>query len=226
MQQRQPTSDRLSNYRTIAQKEGPATDGNNYKGLQIMSMPGLHSRVAEILAHLLPGGATILELASGTGALAARLTDAGFCISASDAVEENFRLHGRVPFYKVDLDAPFAATLPRQFQAVVAVEILEHLENPRHVFRQCIELLEPGESFSSPPRTPTIRPPRRCTAGMDPTCGLRRHITSGTDISRLSVSGSCPSAGWRQDSSLRTLHRSATPTVISSHGRRCDCWPN
>ncbi len=49
-----------------------------------------------------------------------------------------------MPFHTLDLNRDFASELPHRFHAVVALELVEHLESPHHFLRQCHALLEPG----------------------------------------------------------------------------------
>ena len=116
----------------------------SYRGLPIHSLPELHERAAELLASVLPRASSVLDLAAGAGALTLRLTDLGYHVSACDFVSENFRLHGKNTFFQINLNEKFAGALPSGFDAIVASEILEHIENPRHVIRQCAALLRPG----------------------------------------------------------------------------------
>jgi SAM-dependent methyltransferase len=114
-----------------------------YKGLVIHALPGLHEYIAEKATHLLPPEATVLDIAAGSGAMCQRLLDLGFRVSATDYIRENFKLDG-VPFIQTDLNQPFASLHPNAYQGIIACEIIEHLENPRHFARQCFQLLTPG----------------------------------------------------------------------------------
>jgi SAM-dependent methyltransferase len=115
-----------------------------YKGLQIHALPGLHEFVAErVYAHSRIG-CTVLDLAAGSGAMSQRLVDAGYKVTATDYVVENFRLHSSVPFFQIDLNGQFSAGQESVFETVVASEIIEHLENPRNFIRECFRLLKPG----------------------------------------------------------------------------------
>jgi 2-polyprenyl-3-methyl-5-hydroxy-6-metoxy-1,4-benzoquinol methylase len=113
-----------------------------YRGLKIHALMGLHQYAAACLRSFVPPPANILEVGSGSGALAARLSDLGYRVTACDLVAENFRLHGETPFVRLDLDADFASQLAERFDAIAAVEIIEHLENPWHFLRECASLLK------------------------------------------------------------------------------------
>lgn len=73
-----------------------------------------------------------------------RLLDLGMVPVGCDLVAENFRLHAKVPFSTINLNEPLPAELHQKFDCVVALEIIEHLENPRHLLRQCFKALRPG----------------------------------------------------------------------------------
>ena len=119
-------------------------ESNEYRGLQIRAWPGLHDDIAAEAVKRVPAGGRVLDLAAGSGAMSLRLADLGFDVTASDLVGESFRLHGQIPFVAADLNGSFAAPFAGQFDAVMAVELIEHLENPWHLLRQCFAVLKPG----------------------------------------------------------------------------------
>lgn len=114
-----------------------------YKGLPIYAAPGLHEAAAELLLSAAPTNARVLEFGAGSGAMSLRLTDLGFRVTASDLFPESFK-PTEVPFVAADLNGAFAAQWPQGFDAVMALEIVEHLENPREVLRQIRALLPVG----------------------------------------------------------------------------------
>lgn len=116
------------------------TTGNSYRNLRIHSLPGLHEHVSIMLKKWLPDGATILELGSGSGAMCARLSNMHYQLTGTDYVSSNFKLHGEVSFYKVDLNSPFSLDIEGEFDCVLGMEIIEHLENPREFLRNAMEL--------------------------------------------------------------------------------------
>lgn len=112
--------------------------------LPIHAAPGLHDRIFEEIKKILPRDASILELGSGSGAFSRRLMLASYEITAVDYSEENFRLHDTIHFIKMDLNEKFAKKLNQTYDCIVAIELIEHLENPRNFFRECKKLLKPN----------------------------------------------------------------------------------
>lgn len=118
-------------------------NANSYKGLPIYALEGLHEFVGERASRFFEPGGRVLDVAAGSGALSQRLLDLGFRVSATDYVRAGFSL-AAVPFIQADLNEPFAALHPHRYEGIVACEIIEHLENPRHFARECFDLLAPG----------------------------------------------------------------------------------
>lgn len=96
-----------------------------------------------MLGAALARDARVLEFGAGSGAMSLRLADAGFAVTASDLFAESFQ-PANVPFVTADLNGAFAAQWPQGFDAVMALEIIEHLENPREVLRQMRKILPAG----------------------------------------------------------------------------------
>ena len=114
-------------YRNEAITKKP-TDGNDYGGLQIHAFRGLHEFVAEGLMRRCQAGGRVVDLAAGTGAMSKRLVDLGFQVTASDLVTENFRLADEIPFVTTNFNDKFSSCFKGGFDALVAVEIIEHME--------------------------------------------------------------------------------------------------
>jgi len=55
----------------------PTLRGNHYKGIVSRAREGVHEHAVELVKGLVPPGASVLDLATGEGALALRLKDAG-----------------------------------------------------------------------------------------------------------------------------------------------------
>lgn len=116
---------------------------DSYGGLAIHALPGLHAHVAEVLGRHLSGG-RVLDVAAGSGAMSRRLLDLGYGVEAIEYAAEHFALHDEVRCHALDLNGDFPAALGAPFDGIVAMEIVEHLENPRAFLRGLERVLVPG----------------------------------------------------------------------------------
>lgn len=131
----------LDRYRDITQLAGYQT----YKGLRIHALPGLHEFIETKFSSIATPPASVLELGAGSGALSFRCLERGFQVVAVDLVPENFQLHDLIEFVECDLNDDFSTRIARRFDVILAIEIVEHLENPRHFLREVRLLLKsPG----------------------------------------------------------------------------------
>lgn len=118
---------------------GRPTIKTEYQGIPECAMPGQHEAIYEVFRRMVAPGSRVLDLASGRGAWAQRLMDAGYNVTACDIAPEVCQ----VPCTRADLNESFSERFAG-FDAVSAIEMLEHIENPRHIFRECRKLLKPG----------------------------------------------------------------------------------
>jgi 2-polyprenyl-3-methyl-5-hydroxy-6-metoxy-1,4-benzoquinol methylase len=132
----------VDSYRRAAQDTKTAVW--NYKGLAIHALPEIHQHVGMLVGSALPPAASVLDLAAGSGAMCARLRDLGFTPVGTDIVHDNFRLHGEIEFVGANLNEKLPPALTQRFDCVTALELIEHIENPRHLLRQCFAALKPG----------------------------------------------------------------------------------
>ena len=117
----------------------PAADGAE-RTAQPLARPEIHETVARILEPL-PRG-RLLDIPAGEGALSLRLSAAGFEVRACDLYPEIFRVRG-IDIQRGDL----SATLPygdAEFDYVVCLEGLEHIENPHQAIREFARVLDSG----------------------------------------------------------------------------------
>ena len=103
--------------------------------------PNLHEECISLLKRIgLPAGATVLDVGAGEGAFSQRLIDEGFRVSAVDSRPGEFR--PKAEFRNIDLNMDFDSKWADEFDSVVAIEVIEHLFNPRHFIRNCLRLLK------------------------------------------------------------------------------------
>jgi len=116
--------------------------GGTYGGLAEGAAVGLHVNAFRLFSKYVPRNANVLDLGSGDGAWALRLHNASYKVTACDVKVPSDR---PFPFRQVDLNANFSdAFLEGDYDAVTFVEVIEHLENPRHAFRQIRAILKEG----------------------------------------------------------------------------------
>ena len=115
-----------------------------YGGLTECAAAGLHAFAFQLFRKYVPPNSSILDLGSGEGAWAKRLHDASYKVTACD-VEVRPDRGFPFPYHKADLNANFSDNFPKGgYDAISFIEVIEHLENPRHSFRQIAALLKDG----------------------------------------------------------------------------------
>jgi len=148
---------KIDHYKELA--AGITRKSYNYKGFQILANRGVHEYVGKTVVGLLSPGARVLELGAGTGALSLRLADLGFEVTAVDYVADNFKVsHERISFFQADLNQEWSEAERGKYDAVLGVEIIEHLENTRHFVRLMRAALKPGGRLMI--TTPNIHSPK------------------------------------------------------------------
>jgi 2-polyprenyl-3-methyl-5-hydroxy-6-metoxy-1,4-benzoquinol methylase len=95
--------------------------------------------------HLMQLQGDALEFGAGAGSLIGQITGAGITgsLTAADILPPPEDLPDHVKWVQADLNGPLE--LPENsFDWIVSTEVIEHLENPRAVFRELFRLLRPG----------------------------------------------------------------------------------
>lgn len=129
-------------------------------GLKAKAMTGLHDKVIELVTRSGRTGDLILDIAAGTGALTQRLLELGHNVAANDLYSKDWGVP-EVDLLRVDLNGRFSEEFVAQKiqpKHIVAVEVIEHLENPINFLRECRKLLSPdGFLIVTTPNINTIR---------------------------------------------------------------------
>lgn len=127
-------------------------DPGSYSGLAMRCAPGTHAAAMAMIQRLAPPPVAVLDVAAGSGAMLARLRDGGYCdLSAIELDIQKFRLAGVTP-EPLDLNDDFSGGIDRRFGLIVAIEIIEHLDSPRHFLVELRKLLTDDGTliFSTP----------------------------------------------------------------------------
>jgi 2-polyprenyl-3-methyl-5-hydroxy-6-metoxy-1,4-benzoquinol methylase len=124
--------------------KGAANTQENYKGIPVHAIPNVHRKIGEMLQKCLPPGSRVADLGAGDGALSLRLRDLGFEVVAFDLDISGWKLIDQ-PCFQTDLGRDLSSVDQKgPFAAICAVEIIEHLENPRNFLREMIRTGGPG----------------------------------------------------------------------------------
>jgi len=113
------------------------TDGAG--GATGAALPGTYEVVRALLADLPPG--RILDAPCGEGHLAISLQAAGHRVVGGDLTPQRMA-HAGLPALGLDLNAPLPFR-DGSFDGVVAIEGIEHLEDPYHLAREFSRVLRP-----------------------------------------------------------------------------------
>lgn len=112
-----------------------------YNGIQEMAAYGLHDDVFKLLQPFLSKELKILDFGCGQGAFSQRLVDAGMKVDACDIDESQIRANVNRKI-KLDLNKDISSNFSEKYDILIALEIIEHLENPWKYLRDCLSLVK------------------------------------------------------------------------------------
>jgi 2-polyprenyl-3-methyl-5-hydroxy-6-metoxy-1,4-benzoquinol methylase len=149
-----------------------------------ITIGGMHDALIGSFSSRVPPPARVLDLGAGTGAWASRLVEAGYDVVAVERVADRFVCR-KAKLVAADLNGDFAPAVGGPFDAVTSIEVIEHLENPRHFLRQAKQLLKPdGLMFVTTPNIECVPARIRFLMngelrmfGQDPAVNDPTHIT-------------------------------------------------
>ena len=122
-------------------------------------MAGLetHEKVFDLVRRHVDRPSRIVDLGAGQGAFSEMLAGLGHDVLAVDSDPDNWRVPG-IEVRNIDLDTEFAGAVgDGAFDAAVAIEILEHVENPFSFVRQCARILkDDGILFLTTPNVEAV----------------------------------------------------------------------
>lgn len=113
-----------------------------YNGIQEMAAYGLHSGVFKMCKPYLKKGMHILDFGCGQGAFSQRLVDAGMKVDSCDINTDQIKaqVNRKIIF---DLNKEIdPESFSDKYDMIVALEILEHLQNPWKYIQDCMSLLK------------------------------------------------------------------------------------
>ncbi len=111
----------------------------HYNGIRIYADTGMHQQIIKLVKKYIKKGSTVLDVGAGEGAFSARLFDEGYQVTALDIDEKKWKAT-QVEFKNLDINKPLPQSIDKVFDAVVCLEVIEHIENPWNLFREIYQM--------------------------------------------------------------------------------------
>ena len=97
------------------------------------------------------GARTVLDLGCGNGAVTSALAKMGFEMTGMDSSETGLAIarekYPGISFQHANIETPLPPEICQRFDAVIAVEVIEHLLLPRALFQRAREAIKPNGTF-------------------------------------------------------------------------------
>jgi 2-polyprenyl-3-methyl-5-hydroxy-6-metoxy-1,4-benzoquinol methylase len=119
----------------------------------LWNSPGCTAVHREMLGPVLgrlrnAGSRSVLDLGCGNGAFTAEIRKAGFDVTGCDSSASGLSIarthYSTIPFFQHDLSIPLGAEQAGRYDAVTAIEVIEHLLLPRLLVETARWALKPG----------------------------------------------------------------------------------
>jgi SAM-dependent methyltransferase len=112
-----------------------------FQGVREMAGPNTHAVALSMMSTQKDG--RVLDMPCGAGAMTSRLRSAGYSDVTSADINTEAVTANTQKFVRVDLreQVPLKAG---EFDSILCIECIEHLENPFHLVRELSRLLAPG----------------------------------------------------------------------------------
>ncbi len=128
-----------------------------YKGFPVYAESGAHKAILAQAELYLQPGARVIDLGAGTGAFSLRLLERGYEVTAAGLEPDTFASK-KVPFLPLNFNDNLPKEHHGKFDAVFAIDVVEHLENIFDFFRKLNLLLKPqGFAFVSSPNIFSVK---------------------------------------------------------------------